>query len=296
MRPWIFLLPLGCACGSATATTTTTPTVVVLPSATSPQAVREGSRAAPRSVSPRAAAWEAILSAAAESDGPDAVLLRRGHALQSLGDLAGARKAYFELVKDHPASRFVPCAYVAFGDMFLDASTKDRSMLALAEKAYREAVTFPPTANMAHAFAWYELGLVAARQGDDPKALGAQRKAATAVTEPAQAAASRVAGAARGELVLAYSRVGDPKKAWNFFLATDAANTQSMVVALGDAYVAAAKAQDLVALYDTFLQRGDDLLCTAAGEAERELASGADATTARLLAGFEARRKTTCGP
>jgi len=56
------------------------------------------------------------------------------------GDLAKARKAYFELVSQHPSSSLVPFAYFAFGELFLREAKSDPTKLTLAEQAYAQAL------------------------------------------------------------------------------------------------------------------------------------------------------------
>lgn len=88
------------------------------------------------------------------------------------GDVASARKAYFNLIKDHPQSSFVPGAYLAFGEMFFDEGLKDPTKLPLAEQSYVEVLKYPPsTNNVVWGYASFQLGRVRARNGNPKHAV-----------------------------------------------------------------------------------------------------------------------------
>jgi len=69
-------------------------------------------------------------------------------ALESLvtGDLVGSRKAFYELIKSSPNSRFIPYAYFAFGDVFLQEVAADASKYDLAQQAYTKVLQFSQSA------------------------------------------------------------------------------------------------------------------------------------------------------
>jgi len=71
-----------------------------------------------------------------------------GYELERAGDAASARRAYFEVIQKYPASRFVPYAYFAFGEMFLAEADQDPSRLELALQAFTKVAQFP-TADLA---------------------------------------------------------------------------------------------------------------------------------------------------
>jgi hypothetical protein len=82
------------------------------------------------------------------------------------GDLPGARRAYFDLIQQHPTSRLVPSTYLAFGEMFLAESDADPSKLPLAEQSYAQALKYPPPDNVVYGYAQHQLGRVRAKRGD----------------------------------------------------------------------------------------------------------------------------------
>ena len=70
----------------------------------------------------------------------DEVLYYLGIEYEISGDLQKARKAYFELVSQHPSSGLVPFAYFAFGELFLREAKSDPTKLTLTEQAYAQAL------------------------------------------------------------------------------------------------------------------------------------------------------------
>jgi tetratricopeptide (TPR) repeat protein len=79
------------------------------------------------------------------------------------GDLRKARSAYYELIKRVPASKLIPLAYFAFGEMFFAEAVADPSKDALAEQAYREVLKYPPKTNVVYVEAQSRLAEIAAR-------------------------------------------------------------------------------------------------------------------------------------
>jgi tetratricopeptide (TPR) repeat protein len=240
-----------------------------------------------------------IMAESAATGGLDGDLLRQGRELELSRDLAGARKAYYELITKAPQSPLIPYAYLAFADLFFDeAEHDDPSKLPLARQAYEKVLTYPPPGNLAYAFAWHRIGLVASQMSDDARALDAQRKALATVSQyPSQPLAARLAESARHELVVAYAKAGDPQRAPAFFRSVDATDASAMLIALGKAYVERGMARELIGLYEAALGgSGDPALCAAADDAARALAARADAQTATSVARFQTKRQAVCGP
>lgn len=61
------------------------------------------------------------------------------------GQLAAARSSYFKLVSEQVSSRFVPHAYLAFGEMFREQAKTEPSQMALARQSYLQVVDMAPT-------------------------------------------------------------------------------------------------------------------------------------------------------
>ena len=106
------------------------------------------------------------------------------------GDLAGARRAFYELIKNSPQSRYVPYAYFAFGDMFQREAKGDPSKWDFAKQAYFEVTKFSTSPIAAEALC--RLSEVATAQGDSARATAERQRLAR--DYPNSAAARRCGG------------------------------------------------------------------------------------------------------
>ncbi len=102
------------------------------------------------------------------------------------GDLDGARRRYFEVISQHPTSRYVPYAYFAFGEMFLSEGASDPSKLGLALSAYQKVVAAPPPENRIYGWGWLRIGNVEEKTGNAAEAREAYAKAKEFATTYAQ--------------------------------------------------------------------------------------------------------------
>jgi tetratricopeptide (TPR) repeat protein len=95
------------------------------------------------------------------------------------GRLDQTRLYDFKLIQSYPQSRYVPLAYLAFGDLFFDEARADPTKWELAKQAYQKVVGYPPPENRAYGYAWYRLGFVLWNQGDPPSARAAFTRASS---------------------------------------------------------------------------------------------------------------------
>jgi tetratricopeptide (TPR) repeat protein len=117
-------------------------------------------------------------------------------------DDAHARQIYLELIQRAPSSRFVPNAYLAFGEMYFDEAAQDPSKWNLALAAYQRVLRDPPPRNNVYGYAWYKLGWVLRNQGDRDGAIQAFNHAIAFANEYASApGSSKLAHAARADIV-----------------------------------------------------------------------------------------------
>src|SRR5580698_9806465 len=63
----------------------------------------------------------------------DEVLYYLAYEYEQANDLDNARKVYLELIQNSPQSKFIPNAYLAFGELFFNEAQGDPSKWALAE-------------------------------------------------------------------------------------------------------------------------------------------------------------------
>ena len=88
----------------------------------------------------------------------DTVLFTLGWALEELDQFDRARQVYLRLVRAHPSSRWIPHAYLSFGDDYFRQGD-----MSAAEQFYRKIIEFPPDANRVYGYALYRLASVLAR-------------------------------------------------------------------------------------------------------------------------------------
>lgn len=141
-----------------------------------------------------------------------------GLAAERSGSMNDARKSYFKLVQNYPNSPLIPAGYFAFGEMFANEAKKDPSKAPLAEQSFNEVLKFPPPANKLRSIAQYRLGQVLGAT-DKARALASLARAAKADREAASdGCAVEVAAAALTASIPIFADVGDPAKAWSFYL------------------------------------------------------------------------------
>ena len=111
---------------------------------------------------------------AAKSQGcTDEVLYYLAYEYEQAKDYDNARKVYFELIDKWKQSKYIPNAYLAFGELFFQEAQGDPSKWALAEQSYQEVTKYPPPDNKVFGYAWYKLGYVFWNKGELEKALNA---------------------------------------------------------------------------------------------------------------------------
>jgi tetratricopeptide (TPR) repeat protein len=186
----------------------------------------------------------------------DEVYYDLAYAYEQTGDLANARRSYFDLIQKQPNSKYLPNAYLAFGELFFNESSSDPSKYEPARQAYQKVVATPPPGNKVYGYAWYKLAYVFWNQGDLPHALDAFKKTIDFGAQFAQLpGASTLADAARVDVVPCYAAAGDPSASYNFFhnLSGDASGvtdrTFKMMDSLGLAYLATGHFPEAIALY-----------------------------------------------
>lgn len=125
----------------------------------------------------------------------DEVAYYLGFEHEQAGDLANARRVYFELISKMPSSRYIPRAYLAFGELFAGEAMSDPSKWDLAKQAYTKVLSIPPPANEVYGYAWYRLAYVLVNQGDAAHARDAFQKTVDFATSFPQLPGSATLGA-----------------------------------------------------------------------------------------------------
>ena len=148
----------------------------------------------------------------------DEVLYYLAYEYEQASDNANARKVYLELINKRPDSKYVPNAYLAFGELFFNEAMGDPSKWDLAAQAYTEVIKFPPEKNKVYGYAWYKLGYVYWNQSAFEKALNAFKKTIDwGSTYKEQPGSSKLADAARKDTIPVYALKGNPAAAYNYF-------------------------------------------------------------------------------
>lgn len=115
-----------------------------------------------------------------------------------------ARKFLQKLIKSYPKSRYLPHAYLSFGELYFSTGDFEN-----ARKLYDKVLQYPES-RIAD-YARYKVAWCAFNQGDMKQALASFVAVAQHGHDP------RVQREARKDAVLVYARIGDRNKARDFF-------------------------------------------------------------------------------
>jgi TolA-binding protein len=103
----------------------------------------------------------------------DEALYYLGLAYELNGNLASARRAYYDVIQKTPSSNLVPLAYFAFGEMFFLEAESDATKNELAKQAFLEVIKRHTPQDTVLADALLRLGQTYVRLNDDAKAKAA---------------------------------------------------------------------------------------------------------------------------
>jgi TolA-binding protein len=192
----------------------------------------------------------------------DETLYNLAYEHEQAGDLAAARKAYLDLIQSAPSSKYVPHAYLAFGELFFQEAQSDPSKWPLAEQSYKEVIKYPAPENKVLSYAHYKLAYVYWNKGDFAAALGElKRTVDIGLKYPKLPNAEPLAVSARRDLVPLYALTGDPKKAHDFYRplsgdgAAESERTFRWLADLGQNYLDIGHYQEGIELYRDLLKR-----------------------------------------
>jgi tetratricopeptide (TPR) repeat protein len=192
----------------------------------------------------------------------DEVLYYLAYEYEQANDNDKARKVYFQLIQTRPNSKYIPNAYLAFGELFFNEAQGDPSKWDTAAQAYTQVIKYPPPENKVYGYAWYKLAYVFWNEGDFPKALNAFKKTIDyGVTYAQLPNAAKLADSARRDIIPVYALRGDPSAAYNFFhnLSGDGsgenAHTFKMMDDLGQNYLDTGHYPEAIALYKDLMAR-----------------------------------------
>ncbi len=192
----------------------------------------------------------------------DEVLYYLAYEYEQANDLKNARAVYYDLIKKAPQSKYIPNAYLAFGELFFNEAQGDPSKWDLAAQAYTEVTKYPPPQNKVYGYAWYKLGYVFWNKGELDKALNAFKKTIDfGVAYPQLPGATKLADSARKDVIPVYALKGDPAQAYNFMrnISGDSAGSNEktfrMMDELGTNYLDTGHYPEAIILYKDLMTR-----------------------------------------
>ena len=210
-----------------------------------------------------------------------------------------ARRSYQELIKKFPESKFLPNAYLFFGERLFVESQSDPSQLSLAVSAYRKAAEAPPPENQVWGYAHYKLAFVYWNQGDMARALAEFQQVIEFGTKFASLPNAEKLGAmARRDILPVYALVGDPGKAFDFFKplsgdpASETGRALAMSVGLGKQYLDTGHYKECVLLDLDLLRRAPgEPSCAPLAQLDQAMARVGPADAAALRAALDKNKK-----
>ncbi|MGK3964369.1 tetratricopeptide repeat protein [Sorangium sp. So ce118] len=192
----------------------------------------------------------------------DEVLYYLAYEYEQAQQLEDARKVYFELIKNWPNSKYIPNAYLAFGELFFNEAQGDPSKWDLAEQSYVKVTQYPPPENKVWGYAHYKLGYVYWNKGDFARAISEFKKTIEYGQQYQQMPnAAQLAVSARRDIIPVYALAGDPRKSHDFLrpLSGDASGssekTFKMMDDLGQNYLDTGHYKEGIELYTDLMTR-----------------------------------------
>ena len=190
----------------------------------------------------------------------DEVLYYLAYEYEQAGNLDKAREVYLELTENWKKSRFVPNAYLAFGELFFNEAQGDPSKWPVAANFYREVLKYPAPENKLWGYAAYKLGYVYWNQGEYGQSIDEFRKVIEFGTQYGQLPnAKGLAKSARRDIIPVYALSGDPGKAYAFFKPLsekqDDPSTYHMMEELGLNLLDTGHYLEAIVLYKDLLKR-----------------------------------------
>ncbi len=170
----------------------------------------------------------------------DVALFYFGYTLQHGNYLTEARAAYDKLLKEHPNSKYVPDAHLAFADYYFE-----QNQLANAEASYKRVLEFPKSP--AFWYAKYKLGWIQLDKRTFQDALETFFEVAQATRGDEKAAILH--RAALKDFVRAYAEVGKADKAYVAFRRLEPTDALAMLDTLADLYLEQGKSDKAIATY-----------------------------------------------
>ena len=176
----------------------------------------------------------------------DEVLFRLAVLLTDAKKEDQAREFFHRLIKDHPSSRYIPDAYLAFAEHAFETGEMENAL-----RFYAKVAEFPKSS--VYPYAVYKKGWCHINLTNYREALETFVGVVRLTQERGRAGGGKqldlLAREAKKDIVRAYSHVGSPEKAWPFFQRIGGDAAQKMMEALGELYWEEGKFADSTRVY-----------------------------------------------
>jgi hypothetical protein len=200
-------------------------------------------------------------------------------AAERAGDLDTARKSYYKIVQDWPSSKYMPLAFLGFGEMFAQEADSDESKREPARQSYLETMKYPPPDNVVYAYCAYRLAVTESKMAPEyaQRALVDYKRAwMGALSYPAASCAAAIQKAAGQGMADIYTVVGRAARASDFFRGMGEQEQGGELLAeLVERYLQKGQTDEAVLVARDALQRQSmPALCEVARAALRQDKSG----------------------
>jgi TolA-binding protein len=161
----------------------------------------------------------------------DEVLFKLAYLLTSVKKEDQARDFFLRLIREYPASKYIPDAYLSFAEFYFNKGEMDNAL-----KFYEKVEQFPKSS--VYPYAVYKKGWCYVNLGDYKTALETFVGVVRMTQDPRMKGPQIKAleKEAKKDIVKAYSHVGGPDKAWEFFQRTGGDFAPKMMEGLAELY------------------------------------------------------------
>lgn len=187
----------------------------------------------------------------------DEVLFSLGFALEELKQYDKARLVYHRLIKEYPASKYIPNAYLSFAEYYFQQGDMQAAL-----KFYKKVDEIPPERNNVYGYALYKQAWCFYNLEDFKGSLQAFVETIEFGTQnPKAQGIENLVKQSRREMIMPYAQVGNPEQALKFFsrYAKNEAEALVMVESLGELYYDTGNWPSAIAIYHRLMaERADD--------------------------------------
>lgn len=174
----------------------------------------------------------------------DQEIFERAHALWDQGQQVEALKACKELIKNYPTSKYVPDAYLMFGEFYFDHAKIEKALM-----AYKKVTEFKDS--KVYSYALYKTGWCYFNIQEFEKALATF----VSVVKYETGRQSSLRREALNDTVLTYGHAGKASAAPAFFARLAPQEVDSLLVKLGGIYFGYGKFKEALFVYRHLLSK-----------------------------------------